>query len=57
VPLNFPFFFLAESGVKDAAEGVVLQVGAAGNGEEVSVSEVRERTEASALGPLISLVS
>jgi hypothetical protein len=38
-------FFLAESGVKDDADGMVLQEGAAGNGEELSVSEVRGRTQ------------
>jgi hypothetical protein len=45
VLLNFFSFFLAESGVKDDADGMVLQEGAAGNGEELSVSEVRGRTQ------------
>ncbi|KAK3118392.1 hypothetical protein QOZ80_9BG0698350 [Eleusine coracana subsp. coracana] len=41
-----PLAVLHENGVKDAADGLVIQEGAAGNGDELSISEMMRAEEA-----------
>ncbi|KAK3139324.1 hypothetical protein QOZ80_5AG0381370 [Eleusine coracana subsp. coracana] len=46
--LPAPLVVHHETGVKDAADGLLLQEGAAGNGDELSISEMMGAEEAEA---------